>query len=650
MTAPEPTVDSGPTGAPDLMAALKASLEHAREQRTPEPEPAVDSGGRIYAPWTAEQVEALNRWQASGVWHPFTCPDGHGPLMATPTGWTCMCAYTQGWAHAFMAQPAAEPTADGAPPAELVEVLTQSDHEAIPDCRGPFAECRFVEEHRRSARAAIAALAEHGYGDVRGMRDYAMSQMRNATEDRRAAAAAAEREERARDVAQAAALERNTLRAQLAEVTRERDEAAAEAAAGLADQRSNFSAARRVVDELQSEVVAIGRERDDARIALTTFRRHFDGLVGSGNALADEVERARPVVEAAWRWRLSYTNVIDDRNRHMFHPRELALIGAVDALPRDPDCGCPVGLGHTCGRMEPDGPTASASGGCVLPAGQPHRYTSTACLHGEHDYCSGTTRQDGGSKTPAQCKFCRAKCLCICHQTGRLHPTCTCAWNNGYLRKPWQQHRPGCPAGPLSEPVAAEQAEDGEQGATTAEDATGAEISSWVSPVHTTGTGSEAEGWERLRATTRLIAESEDRAAERARTGRLATTEHVRRPSRDTAYIGPDADEDEPSAEAVEDLESTPDSSSLAAETGLDAAIKTADRAAFPGLPRGMSAEEARRRVTKAVQAAAPLIERAALERAADEVPKWPIDDWYAVRDWLRARAAALTTEEGDRG
>jgi hypothetical protein len=170
--------------------------------------------------------------------------------------------------------------------------------------------------------------------------------------------------------------------------------------------------------------------------------------------------------------------------------------------------------------------TAPQSGGCVLPTGQPHRYTSTACLHGEHDYCSGTTRQDGSSKTPAQCKFCSAPCEC--------------------------PHHADSPAGPLSEPVAGERAEDGEQGTAAPGDATGAEISSWVSPVHTTGTGSDAEGWERLRATTRLIAESEDRAAERARTGRLVTTNHVRQPSRDTAYIGPDADEDEPSAEDVE--------------------------------------------------------------------------------------------------
>lgn len=44
-----------------------------------------------------------------------------------------------------------------------------------------------------------------------------------------------------------------------------------------------------------------------------------------------------------------------------------------------------------------------------------HRYLSTGCLHGRHDYCSNV---DGiaGLKKPAQCKFCSAPCQCRCHQ------------------------------------------------------------------------------------------------------------------------------------------------------------------------------------------------------------------------------------------
>jgi hypothetical protein len=59
---------------------------------------------KIVAPWTPEQVAQLNRYQTLGVMHPFTCPRGHGDLTATPDGWVCSgCAYTQDWAHLFMA-------------------------------------------------------------------------------------------------------------------------------------------------------------------------------------------------------------------------------------------------------------------------------------------------------------------------------------------------------------------------------------------------------------------------------------------------------------------------------------------------------------------------------------------------------------------
>lgn len=43
-----------------------------------------------------------------------------------------------------------------------------------------------------------------------------------------------------------------------------------------------------------------------------------------------------------------------------------------------------------------------------------HRYLSTGCLHGRHDYCKNTEGR-AGTKRPAECKFCQAKCLCSCH-------------------------------------------------------------------------------------------------------------------------------------------------------------------------------------------------------------------------------------------
>lgn len=112
----------------------------------------VDAGMLVRAPFTDEQVLALNRWQTSGMMHPFTCPSelhettirftqesldalretfdaavaagalqydtsvfdqageprpAHILLIATRDGWRCACqecSYTQDWAHEFMAR------------------------------------------------------------------------------------------------------------------------------------------------------------------------------------------------------------------------------------------------------------------------------------------------------------------------------------------------------------------------------------------------------------------------------------------------------------------------------------------------------------------------------------------------------------------
>ena len=67
--------------------------------------------GKIVAPWTRQQVDALNDYQAAGWMHPFTCGHcrdtlgtdrGHNErrLVATVEGWRCpTCTYTQDWAH-----------------------------------------------------------------------------------------------------------------------------------------------------------------------------------------------------------------------------------------------------------------------------------------------------------------------------------------------------------------------------------------------------------------------------------------------------------------------------------------------------------------------------------------------------------------------
>lgn len=71
----------------------------------------------IVAPWSERQVQALNEFQHSGLWHPFTCGrrsehpgqwphQDEGILTATAQGWVCPvqeCEYTQNWAYDMMA-------------------------------------------------------------------------------------------------------------------------------------------------------------------------------------------------------------------------------------------------------------------------------------------------------------------------------------------------------------------------------------------------------------------------------------------------------------------------------------------------------------------------------------------------------------------
>lgn len=75
----------------------------------------------VTAPWTEEQVAALNAWQAGTHYHPFTCGGArmdeahvayqrkhggdYGQLVAGPDGWRCpVCGYRQNWAHGHMAE------------------------------------------------------------------------------------------------------------------------------------------------------------------------------------------------------------------------------------------------------------------------------------------------------------------------------------------------------------------------------------------------------------------------------------------------------------------------------------------------------------------------------------------------------------------
>jgi hypothetical protein len=64
---------------------------------------------QIKAPWSKDQVAALNAYQHAGVFHPFTCGNGSHTLTATADGWICdECAsnggeYRQDWCWDWMA-------------------------------------------------------------------------------------------------------------------------------------------------------------------------------------------------------------------------------------------------------------------------------------------------------------------------------------------------------------------------------------------------------------------------------------------------------------------------------------------------------------------------------------------------------------------
>ena len=55
----------------------------------------------IKAPFTREQVDALTRWQTSGMVHEMTCLEDGDVLVATTRGMVCpFCNEVQGWAPA----------------------------------------------------------------------------------------------------------------------------------------------------------------------------------------------------------------------------------------------------------------------------------------------------------------------------------------------------------------------------------------------------------------------------------------------------------------------------------------------------------------------------------------------------------------------
>lgn len=88
----------------------------------------------IVAPWTVEQVDALNRWQHLGYVHEFTCPvehEGDKTLLATRSSLICPhCMYRQEWAHDFMLDASQHPEPQTTITADVLKSL-KLQHEVI---------------------------------------------------------------------------------------------------------------------------------------------------------------------------------------------------------------------------------------------------------------------------------------------------------------------------------------------------------------------------------------------------------------------------------------------------------------------------------------------------------------------------------------
>lgn len=123
----------------------------------------IDQPAIIRAPWTSEQVDALNRFQSESGMHPFTCgAEEHTPgspvLAAAHSGWYCPdpdCGYTQDWAHQFMTQPDAWPKSPwaregrhGPTPEETRAATPHRDPDPVePDNPAATALARHITDH-----------------------------------------------------------------------------------------------------------------------------------------------------------------------------------------------------------------------------------------------------------------------------------------------------------------------------------------------------------------------------------------------------------------------------------------------------------------------------------------------------------------------
>jgi hypothetical protein len=117
----------------------------------------------LKAPWTDEQVDALDARQQRDDLHPYTCPRCSHSLEPFNNGWQCAerCGYTQDWCHAADADIGLHPPELNWPEHKL---------DGVADCQN-IAESKWQAEKQRADKLQAKLEA------VRGLQRYDMDVM-----------------------------------------------------------------------------------------------------------------------------------------------------------------------------------------------------------------------------------------------------------------------------------------------------------------------------------------------------------------------------------------------------------------------------------------------------------------------------------------
>lgn len=160
-------IDDDPSYRSGLTFALEVIREECSSNNKTENSGAV---GKITAPWTEEQVKALEARQDMEMLHEYTCECGH-QLIPSKDGWFCEeCPYTQNWCHALDVKmpKMTEKNAEGQD-APSIELLDQSFKGLITELKASMMlNCKTQEDrvfnHALSKAVTLAERYRRGEG------------------------------------------------------------------------------------------------------------------------------------------------------------------------------------------------------------------------------------------------------------------------------------------------------------------------------------------------------------------------------------------------------------------------------------------------------------------------------------------------------